>query len=600
VVLTGSRGGVGSLALGGVALAFVVLRQQRPDWLRVGGAVSALLLVLLVVGIALAGPSVHEELLDSKLGAKATAWGWTLDLIRDFPVFGVGRGGFETAFQSYRQPLGRDWTTIFAHAENFPLEWLADWGVPVGLAAVAAVAFAASGVRRRALGEPLASGLAIGLATLLLQNLVDLGLEVFAITAAALVAYAGIQSPGNGERRASLRFALPVAGAVVGSVLVVATGATPVALERERVASDYRAFEKSGARDGSRLFAGLRASIRRHPADAYFPMMGALISSRTHQGDPMRWLARALERGPMNGTTHVVLAQVLASRGARKQALIHTRLAALYDVTLRDYALQQAILFARNTEELVSTFPAGLPGAELLEDLCEATPGERRIGCWREALSRRPSARARHRLTSSLLDSMENGEAPCAGEKGKTCATEVEWLVDSLRAGRPPDPRTADHRSRLLAFRGDFRLAAQAALDGCPASPEGERCLTRALDYAGRANNLEILGTVAERYLALRCTDAASCGAAEDTVGAKYVGANAWGLALKHSSAAAKAEPTTERWIRNAEAAAHAGSTMTARISLERANHAGGLDDGQRARVAIVETLLQQAPGGLH
>jgi tetratricopeptide (TPR) repeat protein/O-antigen ligase len=598
VFLTRSRGGVGGLCLGAAVFGLLVLRQRRTDWRRIGAVVAGALLSLLGA-LFLGGAELRAELFDVSFGAKATAWRWALGLLRDFPVFGVGRGAFETAFQPYRQPLGSDSTLVFAHAENFPLEWLCDWGVPVGLVAIGGCLASIPAIARRAMREPMAVGLFTGLGVLFLQNLVDLALEVFAVTATALVAFAAIHSPRAAVRGWRAWRAWPVVaalGVVVGSLIVMVTGAAPVKIERDRLSAAYKAFVSSRARDPRALVAELRASILRHPGEAYFPVIGALVSRRTSRGDPLRWLARALERGPMNGNAHLLLAQVLAERGKISQAMIHVRLTALYDVILQDHALHQAGTWAKSAEELIAVFPRGLPGSELIDDLCDKARPEARVGCWKEAVDRNPSVRARHRLAGALLDRLEEGVTPCVGDAAARCGREIEALLGAI----PIVERsflTALLRARLLAARGDVLRAVQAVLEGCPATPEAAECVERGLDLGRRANDLTALATVADRYLAIRCGEQTECAKAHERIGSAYGEMGAWAIALRHFSAATKADPNTERWLRSAEAAARIGSILSAQTSLERARSGGELSAAQRDRLAAIEALLAGGAG---
>ena len=597
VFLTHSRGGVGALAIGAAAFAFIIIRQRRPDWRRVGALVTGAVLLALVVALGLAGAEARAELLDPALGGKKLAWLWSLDLIRDFPVFGAGRGAFETAFQPYRRPQGHDWTMVFAYAENFPIEWLCGWGIPVGLVVLGAFLLSIPGVVRRALREPLAAGLCAGLGTLFLQNLVDLALEVFAVMATALVAFAAFGRARAPQRGWRIRVGIAVLGVGVGAVIVIATGATPVKVERDRLARTYKSFVASRSRDTAPIIGELRASVLRHPGEAYFPLIGALVARRTPRGDPLRWLGRALERAPMNGSTHLALAQVLAERGAFRQAMLHVRLTALYDALLRDYALERASSWAKDPEDLIAVFPRGMPGSEFIDELCGKARGELNVGCWREAVERRPSVEARHRLTGALLDALEGSRSPCGGEARARCEHEVDALLGTLSRGRAVDFRMASDRARLAAVRGDFQGAARAALGGCPAIPEAADCLRRGLDFGLAARDLPTLQGIADRYLALRCSTDAECAQANEVIGATYAQMSAWAFALRHFGAAIKAEETTDRWLRNAEAAARIGSVTIARTSLERARSGAELTAEQRVRLAAIEELLRSKDG---
>jgi hypothetical protein len=593
VLLTRSRGGIGALALGVMIFGYLALSGRHRDWRRLGIAGAAGVLSVLVLALVLAGPEIRTEILDPSLGDKATVWIWSLDLMRDFPVFGVGRGAFEGSFQPYRKAFGYDWTKLFAFAENFAVQWVCDWGIPVGIAALAACFAFVPGLVRRALRDPLSAGLVTGLGILFLQNLVDLALEVFSVTATALVAFAAVHSGSSTRRLSKIQLGFAAAGVAMSAVVVLATGVAPVQLERDRLAGAYRAFVASRPRDATAIMAQIRSSMERHPGDAYFPLIGALVVRQTQRGDPFRWIGRAIERAPINGSAHIVLAQMLAERGHVRQALIHVRLAALYDGTLREYALQHAGVWAKNIGDLLAVFPRGMEGSELIHDLCDKARVELRVDCWREAINRRSSLDARYRLADSLLDVLETEREPCTASRKAGCVREVEELLSQGPTSDAADYRAASYRARLLAFRGDFKGAVSVALERCPAAPEAADCLRRALDFARRAGDLSLMGAIATRYVALHCAEQPHCAAAHDVIGAKYAEMGAWGFALSHFSAATSADATAERWLRNAEAAAHIGSDSTARMSLERASRSPDFSSGQRERMASIEELLR-------
>jgi O-antigen ligase len=591
VVLTGSRGGVGALVLGGLLFTLLALRQIRFDRAQIALAFGGLVVAAFAVAAAIRGPALWVELADADLRGKVAPWRWSLEMIRDFPVFGAGRGAFETAFQPYRQPVGQDWTTIYAHAENFPLEWIADWGIPVGLVAIGGCLFLARQVLKWVFREPISAGVGLGLGVLFLHNLVDLALEIFAISAAAWVAFAVCSDGSRRETEGPVRWAaLPAAGGVLlAAIVALATGATPVKVEREKLERSYKAFVASKSRDPRAIHEELKSAMLRHPGEAYFPLVGALVARRIKRDDPLRWLNRSLERAPMNGTTHLALAQVLAARGARSQAMLHVRLTALYDLTLRDYAYGQAVAWARSTSDLVNVFPRGSPGSELIVGICSMARGEPRVGCWREAVSRNPTDDARDQLARSLLEALEAGQPPCVGRDASACADEAERLSGQLGS---TDWRTTYHRARVRAFRGDLKGAAATALDGCPASSEAMECLRGALDFALRSRDLGLASKAAQRYAAVRCGDPNQCAEVHDQIAAGYERLGAWGLALRHYATSVAAEPTTDRWIRNAEAAARAGSSAAARVAVERAR-GGNPNAEQLERLAAIDELLK-------
>ncbi len=111
-------------------------------------------------------------------------------MIRQHALFGVGRGGFETAFQPYRGALDYDWANVVTHAENFVIQWIAEWGVPVGAAAVVVIVGYLLREWYRSSSDRLRFLVMTGLVALLLQNFADLGLEIPALAIGAVLAFA--------------------------------------------------------------------------------------------------------------------------------------------------------------------------------------------------------------------------------------------------------------------------------------------------------------------------------------------------------------------------------------------------------------------------
>jgi hypothetical protein len=482
---------------------------------------------------------------------------------------------------------------VFSHPENFAIQWVADWGVPVGVAVLVGFALFVRSAGTGAWREPRALGFVVGLGALVLQNLVDNGSEIFAVGAAALVVIAGARSPERNEPGWSPKVAAPLAVAVLGAcILVVSTGARPVGLERQHLTRAYADFARSRSRDGSALRAELREAMLRHPGEAYFPLIGAALARVTGQGRPLVWLARSLERGPLNGTVHLELAEVLAARGARSQALLHVRLAAVYDYTMQGQAYNRAAEWARTGEELVSVFPDGLPGSELLAELCERARGESIVPCWREASRRVPTVANQTRFVGGLLDAVERGHRPCDGPGRERCLDEAHRSLDAVEKHASADFRIPYFRVRLLALEGKLERALDFALEACPTSTEAADCSELALELALKNRSEQKMARVAPRFVAQRCAEPHRCADAHQRVGEAFAAIEAKGLALRHFGEAAKIEPSADRWIRAAEAAARASSRMMARSSLDRAARAQELTDEQRARIASVEKLL--------
>jgi hypothetical protein len=592
VLLTGSRGGVASLLVGALFVAIVVARQRRFVSGRVALALGGAAACGVALALVIAGEGLLRSFADRDIVGKVSVWKWSLDLIGDFPAFGVGRGAFESAFQPYRQLLGRDWTMVFPYTENFPLQWVTDWGLAVAAAALIGLGLTLARSFARARHELLSCGLAVGIGALLLQNLVDLALEIFGVVALALVAFSGVTAPSSGTPRSRLSPAFPAAfGVLACTLIVLVTGAAPLQAERQRVSREYSEWVRSGARHPRAFLAELRATMLRHPAEAYFPLVASVVAARLGD-DPLRWIGRALDRSPLDGHAHLLLSDALAKKKATPQALMHLRLAAVYDGVIRDAALAKAAALATSHEELLGAFPPNMPGATLLPEVCQKVVGAIRVECWREVHRRNAlDAHALRELARALLDALEAGAAPCAAQDTAACAAEAARCLGAIQKGAR-DWQFMELRARELALAGDFRGAATLLIEHCPSVSEAVGCRWRAVELGARAKDMKLLGVAVERYTTASCGEQSRCASAHERSGAVYDGMGAASMALKHFSAAASEEPSVERWIQSAEAAARAGSAVSTKLALERARREGDLNPDQLRRVENVESSL--------
>jgi O-antigen ligase len=171
---------MGTLAFGTRQLSWVAASRKRQ--IVTVGLVAALVLA----GFVFLPPDKlilrFAQLLSTDgAGGRAQLWAETIPLIRAYPVFGCGLGGYETAFMRFKvfEPLVTD---DFAH--NDYLQLLAELGV-VGFAIGATLAFSVVRMAvRRAVGsrDPGARYFAVAgagaLAAILLHSLADFNLYI--------------------------------------------------------------------------------------------------------------------------------------------------------------------------------------------------------------------------------------------------------------------------------------------------------------------------------------------------------------------------------------------------------------------------------------
>ena len=134
LLLSQSRGALGSL-LAGVLLmagAGAVLRNE----VRASGRILVAVALIAVAGAAWFGTGSLGDRLGVVIDEgreRLLLWSFTLDMIRDYPWFGVGADNYAWAITAYRDYLGRAVTVT--HAHNDYLELMAEQGIAGALLA---------------------------------------------------------------------------------------------------------------------------------------------------------------------------------------------------------------------------------------------------------------------------------------------------------------------------------------------------------------------------------------------------------------------------------------------------------------------------------
>lgn len=621
-VRSASRGGVAALILGVLLLAAVVWgRGARSSQLRRRAAPLLLAGTAVVFGggLALAGGDVWvwRELLNDNL-AKLKIVSWCAPLLREYWALGVGRGAFESVFEAYRPASGLH--VVYTHPENFLAQWASEWGVPVAALALGALGWlfrpGALGVRRSA--TVAAGWVAVG--ALLIQNLADLGMEIPALGVAAAVVLGGVWSD-PARRRAHGRSALDRAAARAGSrtfALAVAAvgglfGVLALVTARQDVASQRRAlhdhFERADADPGQRagFRAALRAAMARRPAEHYFPLLGATAAFRWRHESPMPWLQHTLERAPVNGRAHLLLAQVLDGLKkrrpeARAQALLELRLAVENEPGLAEKAAPLSVALARNFEELSRAVPEGKAGAMVLNMMARQMLGAERAGLRHqadlEAVVRDPAlVEPRARLLGALFEDaarIARGEgAGAACPTAEACSAEIERHAAAIDAAAPESSLGSVMRARGLVALGR-RKEAEALLAGGCARPEGRiECLEVRAQNLAQLDDLAGLDAVVKEYLSASCLDGARCAAASTFVGELRESRRDMHGAAAAYMRAAQEDPTEARWLRAAQAAESAKMMGQAIEALSRVSAMrGGADAEINARIARLRSAV--------
>lgn len=519
-VWTLSRGGTAAMVLGVIVVAVMIFGSRRTKRQRIAGPTA--LAFIGAFGSLVLFVSADDSAIDklerndlSKLALVQNA----LQLVPSHPLFGVGRGAFEATFPKVREGTGY-W--VFTHPENVVAQWVTEWGVPVAVVAMAVIAWALRPKTPLARSRPPAAPWAV-LVAVAVQNLVDFSLEVPGVVIALAICAAIVTGGTGGEtipHRGSGWASRPNLLAGVLGVATLLAVAITVPFSGHELYNEQRAFQKIGLdrsipRDEFRARA--REAMLRHPADPYFPFVGAVRATLVRDESVIPWAGRALERSPVYGRVHLLLARSLFGRNP-SQARLEYRTACVQDPGV--CAPDEAIRLVEGFDDAMELVPDGPEGLKVLEHLASAL--ERRLPSTvvrldREIAARDPAAlEPVARAAARALGDVRDGEAWCVDAKGSkegraACIADGLAAAARLRAAAPD--RCDGH-----AFTAELRVAAGetdaafADFDGALEEvTERSVCARRLVSLAVQAGNPARADAAIERLLKLGCESPPEC-----------------------------------------------------------------------------------------
>ncbi|HLV02708.1 MAG TPA: O-antigen ligase family protein [Acidobacteriota bacterium] len=183
VLLSQSRGGAVSLAASLLLMGILLFLKKRRGGALSGWSIS--ILIALTIGLS-AWVGVNTLLerfgqVEVDLPTRLRVYQATVEMVSDYPLFGVGPGMFGWRFRPYQ--TGRS-DTLFLHTHNDYLQTVAEWGIPAALVFWIFVLWRLRGAIRTSLVslDPWTQGIALGcagaMAALLLHSLVDFNLQI--------------------------------------------------------------------------------------------------------------------------------------------------------------------------------------------------------------------------------------------------------------------------------------------------------------------------------------------------------------------------------------------------------------------------------------
>lgn len=625
-VSSASRGAVVLLPLGLVVV--VVLMRSRSERLR-SDAVSNRWLNILTMGAVLGGLALAalgvttrqwEELLNEDL-SKLTILSWAKPLLADHTWLGVGRGAFETVYPAYRPITGH---VLWTHPENIIVQWAAEWGLPVAIAAVLFFAWLMRPSRMGATRSGVAAGAFAGLVVLVLQNWVDFSLEMPGVAISAVVLVGSCW--GDTRRRGVERWdrketigarlfarlgltaervthpAIAVGFGVLGVAALVMAGikGMPTALQ-DRMA--FHEIAQEPRLPKAKFEPLVHAAMLRHPAEPYLPLVGAERAWRVRDENPIPYVQRVFTRARRYGRAHLLLAEILFARGAKAQALMELKYACADEVGLASSAVALAVRFAEGGEELARMVPEGPDGARVLDTL----------GAWMHtrdpmaakrfdelALERDPTLISpRSRRAVDVIRELNDKEAPgCrTEEQRRACADQVEQHAAAIEKHQPDTSEAARIRAEALMALGKVEEANRLLAATCDHVVDRHACLQSRVGVLAKLDREEELEELLDATATAGCSGGKSCAHSYLWVGdfqrgRKNIGgaANAYGKATRHDPQNADA------WIRLGDTSMALGRFAGASRAYESAVKLRPEDEDTRKKL---EAAKQQMLGSL-
>jgi tetratricopeptide (TPR) repeat protein len=590
VVLGASRAGLGAMALALVSFGVLALtirwRRRTSGGLSTYGVLAALggVVTFALILAWLGGTEETARALFDKNIEKIDVLHKVTPLLADYAWFGVGRGAFESVFPAYHFGAAN---VVYAHPENFVVQWVSEWGVPMGAAALSAFAWVALGAFRAARQSLTSAGVWAGIAAVLLQNLLDLGLELPGLAFATTTALGILWGQARRERGAS---GSPRRGNLASRILAWGVlglgGALAIgvaAFSRSTATNDrvriHDAVARTQLRDPNALAAtraALREAMLRHPADPYFPRAGGLLAWYSHE-NPMPWMARSLERGMEIGQTHFALARMLARLGATSQSLLELRLASTYSPGLVMRASRLAISMTRNFDELLQAVPDGVAGQSFLHamalNLKRTDAPELRVRALLGTIERAPANVSARSMLAEDLSFFLAAEGPisiCADERRGECERLIEEQIEALYALEPKTSTAVVTKAQYLASVGRLVEAEAMLQKECHRFTGGSlaQCQRRRVALARATGSREKLDAASRDLAGAGCGSSKACGELYAFLGGQAENLGDLHRALGYYKRAVAEEPNDSRWGALARIAGLLGDQAGATVAL--------------------------------
>lgn len=599
VAVSGSRAGFAVLVAGATLFGLIAakgLEQPTYDlsW-RVVAAIAGTLVLATALSASLV-PGAWELLVQTDM-EKLRMSSWVLPLIAAFPFFGIGRGAFESVFPKYKPPLD---TLRYSHPENILAQWTTEWGV-IGLGALVLIVWLMRPKTLSLRKHPTALGAMIGVAAITMQNFLDLGLELFA-PMVAVVALMGAcwgqvpKPPRTWKDSQWLGFGI-LGTALITLALAFSRGRNPLEIERAALAAESTRVNATDSAAVDRLTGAIRSAMLRHPAEYFFPRIGAFVALRAGR-NVLPWVSRALELCETDSGTHWALAIALYRHGLLSQALLEARLSAEYDSALTGTVGTTVAGWSQRFEDLERAAPLGPRGAAVLyaEVLALRRPSYAKLreDLLRLAIRKDPaSSLLRITLANELLHRLSAQGS--AGADSERRVAEISTLAASLQTMDPDSAVGSEIFARLYAETRQFEEGERRLTERCEllSGRQQYRCWDALVALAGsNPENKPLIDRAVQRLVRVACVDDEYCPDALLRAGDTMAKVSNWLEALAYYERAAAKAPNVSTLLRVVDAAGALGRGSVVERALSMAQARAHGDPAALAQIEHKRTAL--------
>lgn len=555
---TESRGGTITLLLGVVYLGLRYAINLDGRFLRKGALMFAML--ALPTGILLA--TNNDHILDGS-DDKFGALGEVVQASARFPIWGVGRGAFESVSERL---VSMPNNVIYQKVENVLISWLIEWGALLSIGLAGIILWRVYAQRAQLKRSRTVEIVSVGLVVVVVQNLADLGLEMPSLCMAIACVVGGLvgslrKNGGIKTRRKALSASFCLV--LLALSLLGAHQLGPDAMAaRHSLHEQYSGTNPLDHKSMAEFQREVDAEISRRPGSSY-PHLLLGLKQLDSERDALPALARALRAAPHSGQAHFAAALALQQQhSAANQALLHLRHAGTYAPAMTPQIASSLLSWSLSEEQLLRAIPKGHSGWRLLTQVAQQSsdPGLAKSLLERAVQLAPDELAPTYRLNQLLLRTLRRMRSECASEESAKCETveelqpRIEALTTRLENQHPHQCEGLIGRAELLESFGSADRGVELLENQCHTCVGSLICAHAGVELAARSRGV-INEDLMNLYLQSTCTNMPRCANAETWLAGLAANHHKNDLALRLYKQAAQKDPNVQRWTMTANAA---------------------------------------------